>query len=551
MAFNAAPDGFNHPVIGINGKWPLPKVQANVGDTIVVRATNKLGNETTGLHWHGMFQTETYAPHQGSNNMDGPVGVTQCGIPSDSSFTYQFTANPAGSFWYHSHASGQYPDGLRGPMIIHDPNWEKNLKIEDQYAMTVSDWYHEQMSGQVHYYLSQTNTDDHDGAEPIPQATLINDKMSEKFKIKPDKRYLIWIISMSALAAHYVKFDGHQMQVVAIDGVPVKEAPTDVINISAAQRYDVIITGIENSKKNYAFVASFDPDMFDTVPDDLNMNSDGILEYDTSYPKPDPIREQAFTNVLDDFGLVPLDGQALLGSPGQTVTLNVNFTQFSVGARGALGTTPYIGQKVPTLFTALTTGRNANNPKVYGETVNPYILEPGQIVQIVLNNLDDGGHPFHLHGHNFQVVSRSSVQPWDGQTAQFPKIPVRRDTVKVPASGSIVIRFKADNPGIYLFHCHIDWHVESGLSVTFIEAPMQLQKQFPSGICAEQKAICKKQNIPVEGNCSGNTRNPLDTSNCVQKEQFDPNPYGALINPPAGRRARSFARELATARAGA
>lgn len=54
---NAAPDGYNRPVIGINGQWPLPKVEANVGDTIVVTATNKLGNETTSLHWHGMFQT--------------------------------------------------------------------------------------------------------------------------------------------------------------------------------------------------------------------------------------------------------------------------------------------------------------------------------------------------------------------------------------------------------------------------------------------------------------------------------------------------------------
>jgi iron transport multicopper oxidase len=53
--------------------------------------------------------------------------------------------------------------------------------------------------------------------------------------------------------------------------------------------------------------------------------------------------------------------------------------------------------KVPTLFTALTTSKDATNPKVYGETVNPYVLQRGEIVQIVLNNLDDGGHPFHLH----------------------------------------------------------------------------------------------------------------------------------------------------------
>jgi iron transport multicopper oxidase len=269
----------------------------------------------------------------GSNNMDGPVGVTQCPIPPGSSYTYKFTANPAGSFWYHSHASGQYPDGFRGPMVIHDLAWEQSLGLEDQYVLTLSDWYHDQMPGLVHYYLSTQNTIDHDGAEPIPQASLINDKITEKFKIKPGKKYLIRIISMSALAAHYVQFDGHRMQVVAIDGVPVKGALADTILVSAAQRYDVIITGITDPQKNYAFVASFDPNMFDYVPTDLNMNSDGILEYDVSYSMPAPIRKQSFEGVLDDFDLVPLDRQPLLGSPSQIVTLNVNFSDFSVGSR--------------------------------------------------------------------------------------------------------------------------------------------------------------------------------------------------------------------------
>lgn len=107
--------------------------------------------------------------------------------------------------------------------------------------------------------------------------------MKETFQILPGNRYLIRIISMSALAAHYVKFDGHQMQVVAVDGVQgshlsmppeasslqltVNAAPADTILVSAAQRYDVIITGLANPKKqNYAFVASFDPNMFDYVP---------------------------------------------------------------------------------------------------------------------------------------------------------------------------------------------------------------------------------------------------------------------------------------------
>lgn len=262
--------------------------------------------------------------------MDGPVGVTQCGIPPGSSFTYQFTANPAGSFWYHSHAPGQYPDGLRGPMIIHDPAWERSLRIEDQYVMTLSDWYHDQMPGLINYYLGTQNTD---GAEPIPQASLINDKMTEVFNIQPGKRYLIRIIGMSALAAHYVRFEGHTMQVVAIDGVPVEATDAEVIQISAAQRYDVIITGRNATDKNYAFVAAFDPDMFDTVPASLNMNTDGVLQYNKKAPQPTPLRNITFDNVLDDIHLVPLDRKALLGKPTKEINFNVNFTSFGVGQR--------------------------------------------------------------------------------------------------------------------------------------------------------------------------------------------------------------------------
>lgn len=80
---NASPDGYSRPVIGINGVWPCPKLEASVGDTIIVHVDNKLGNETTGIHWHGITQ-------KGTPEMDGPVAATQCSVPPDSSVTYKF-----------------------------------------------------------------------------------------------------------------------------------------------------------------------------------------------------------------------------------------------------------------------------------------------------------------------------------------------------------------------------------------------------------------------------------------------------------------------------
>lgn len=79
----AAPDGYARPVIGVNNQWPCPLLEANLGDTVVINLHNNLGNETTGLHFHGISQ-------YGSPEMDGPVAATQCDVPPGSSFTYKF-----------------------------------------------------------------------------------------------------------------------------------------------------------------------------------------------------------------------------------------------------------------------------------------------------------------------------------------------------------------------------------------------------------------------------------------------------------------------------
>lgn len=151
----AAPDGYSRPVIGINGQWPCPVLEANLNDTVVVNLQNNLGNETTGLHFHGIRQ-------YGSPDMDGPVAASQCSIPPGSSFTYQFVVcrqsygknrvhymrtdrfasqvDRPGTYWYHSHEMGQYPDGLRGPLIIHDPDDPYADEVDEEIIMTVSDW---------------------------------------------------------------------------------------------------------------------------------------------------------------------------------------------------------------------------------------------------------------------------------------------------------------------------------------------------------------------------------------------------------------------------
>jgi len=149
---------------------------------------------------------------------------------------------------------------------------------------------------------------------------------------------------------------------------------------------------------------------------------------------------------------------------------------------------------------------------VYGK-VNPYIVGYGDVVEVIVNNLERGVHPFHLHGYNFQVLARppsgSGWFPGDG-AVQYAENPVLRDTVSVMSESYLVIRFRANNPGVYLFHCHVEWHVEMGLTATFIVGPDILRNMT---IPDSHKEACSRLNIPTEGNAGGNTVDYLDESN--------------------------------------
>ena len=162
----------------------------------------------------------------------------------------------------------------------------------------------------------------------------------------------------------------------------------------------------------------------------------------------------------------------------------------------------------------------------------------GDVVDLLITNYDGGAHPFHLHGHKFQVIARSTWGPDDGPPTPIPSdyqshapdSPMRRDTVLIYGNGYAVIRFKVDNPGITLFHCHIEWHVEAGLTLVFIEAPTELQQM---GIKIPQGHLnaCNKAGIPTSGNAMGRSGNSwLDLSGSpTVSALYD---WGALVSPP-------------------
>lgn len=160
-----------------------------------------------------------------------------------------------GTYWYHSHSKGQYPDGLRGPLIIHDPKSPFKDQYDEEVVLTVSDWYHDQIPTLLARFLSKGNPT---GAEPVPNAALLNDTQDLAVPVKPGQTYLFRMVNMGAFAGQYVWFEGHNITIVEVDGVYTQPAEAQMIYLSAAQRYSFLLTTKNETDGNFPIVASMD-----------------------------------------------------------------------------------------------------------------------------------------------------------------------------------------------------------------------------------------------------------------------------------------------------
>lgn len=350
---------------------------------------------------------------------------------------------------------------------------------------------------------------------PLPDSLIVNEGGSTIVPFDTGKTYRIRIINFSALAAAMINFKDHTMEIVMQDGSYITPAYADIVRVAVAQRYDILLTSNSNDTGNYPFLVALDINADYTNPGatpqpiSWNLNQTGYLVTDSSAPTTSTDVINAF-NVVDDSNFTNPDGQGPLGPVTQTIKLDFDFCFDNNSIpRACLNGKPYVEQDVPTLYSVATTGDSNTDPIIYGQ-INPEIVEKGTIVELVVNNLDVALHPFHLHGHQFQVIERpaSGAGTWPGTTTPAAN-PAFKDTITVNGNSYVVIRFEADNPGVWLFHCHIEWHVEMGMTATIIEGPEELRGlQIPQG----HIDVCKIQGSPYEGNAAGNTVNYTDTT---------------------------------------
>jgi iron transport multicopper oxidase len=199
---------------------------------------------------------------------------------------------------------------------------------DEEIVLTFSDWYHDPMQTLLKSFINVANPS---GAEPVPQAALMNDTQNLDIKIEPGKTYLFRMINMGAFAAQYVWFEDHTMRVVEVDGVYTEPMDAEMIYMTAAQRYSVLVTAKNDTSSNFAIVGSMDQDLFDAIPDGLNPNVTGWLVYDSTKDKPAPKELDAF-EPFDDFNLVPVDKEKLFDRVDHSITLDLKMDNLNDGA---------------------------------------------------------------------------------------------------------------------------------------------------------------------------------------------------------------------------
>ncbi|KAK1984699.1 multicopper oxidase [Colletotrichum cereale] len=469
----------------INGGFPGPNIYAQWGDKIKVRVVNNLRTNGTSIHWHGVRQLN-------NNINDGVNGITECPIPPGASKTYEWRAEQYGSSWYHSHFSDQYANGIAGTIQIDGPT-SKNYD-EDLGVYSITDWYYKSADEIRSAFTAPA-------AVPASDNILFNGTHVNKngggaysrVTLKKGKVHKIRLINMSVDNTFTVNLVNHKMTVTGTDFVPVKPFETDSLYLTVGQRYDVLIAADQDASKAYWFNVSFPSNRLCGTS---NINKPAsIFQY-----------EGASASLMPkDAGKAATDSQCQDKTDYEPIySVDVNSTSFQKTQDNSLDITvdtsrttnqqrvywKVNGQDMDVNWDEPTLSYLAKNDTDYPNQFNVFeVPNDNDWAFWVVENLFPAPHPMHLHGHDFYILGHSDpatagrgtgtrFNPQTDTSKLNFKNPTRRDVTTLPGRGWLVVAFKTDNPGAWLFHCHIAWHLSQGLSVQFLERTDDIANTF-------------------------------------------------------------------------
>ncbi|KAF9256726.1 laccase [Marasmius fiardii PR-910] len=448
------PDGFPRVAVLAEGVFPGPAITGKKGDQFNIYVKNNLADRTmetfATIHWHGLHvRRYVWA--------DGVPNVTQCPIPPGGALKYTFNGgDQAGTFWYHSHITTQYCDGLRGPLIIYDPNDPRDQTLYDvddeNTIITLADWYHNPFNGNLESNSTLINgLGRYKGGPKVPLAVV---------SVEHKKRYRFRFISTSCDPSFNVSIDGHKFTIIEADGVDTEPVTVQSFQIFAGQRYSAVLKA-DNEIGNYWIRVN---------PSIGNPGFDGginsaILRY-RGAPNEEPKTLEEEPKMLKEWDLHPLEKNTIR-IPDEKIDL-VMMTEN--GTRAFLmNNVTYIPPNITVLSQIL---NGAPNPEALLPSGSIYPVPWNKTVQLsmpILHGLTGNPHAMHLHGQKFTVIrsaGNDSIQ-WDN--------PIQRDVVDTGNLGdNVTIQWRTDNPGPWIFHCHIEDHLLRGMAIIFV--PKNLTK---------------------------------------------------------------------------
>ncbi|MCO5597734.1 hypothetical protein L7F22_051815 [Adiantum nelumboides] len=497
-------------IITVNGLFPGPVIYANDGDRVIVRVTNAMQYNAS-IHWHGVRQ-------HFSCWSDGPAYVTQCPIQPGRSFTYEFTLyQQKGTLFWHAHISWLRAT-VNGAIVIY-PQFGVPYPYPypyEEHVLILGEWWNadpEVLEKQILASGGPPNVSDAYLINGHP-GPLYNCSIQDTFVLNaiPGKTYLLRIINAALNIEHFFGVAKHNVTVVAVDGEYVKPFQTRAISITPGQTTEVLLTLDKLCSGQYYM--GIGPYMFANVSinsvQSLAILSCSSTSSSPSFDIPQPklprrndtqfvvsyARSLRSLSISDNSEVVPQRvDKSLLYAVG--LNLNACPTNQTCGAPNNTKFEASINnvtfQRPPlAMLQAFYYDQNGSfTPNFPGTPLQPYdysgnppsnlqsllgtkadVIEFNSNVQVVLQGtslVSKESHPIHLHGFSFYVVGygNGNFQPSDSTSFNLVDPPLM-NTVGVPASGWVAIRFKANNPGVWFMHCHLEIHTSWGLATAFV-----------------------------------------------------------------------------------
>jgi CopA family copper-resistance protein len=498
--------------IAVNGQIPMPTLTFTEGDTALIYVHNNLDEETS-LHWHGLFLP---------NKMDGVPFLTQMPIMPHTTYIYKFPIVQHGTHWYHSHSMLQEQIGMYGAFIMNKrKEWDiptiplvlsewTDMKPEEVHRSlkNATDWFAIQKGTTQSYgeaiksgnFKTKVNNEwkrmtAMDVSDVYYDNFLINGKnQNEQPQFKAGDKVRLRIANGGASDYFWLNYSGGKFTVVATDGNDVEPVEVDRLIIATSETYDVVVTIPENKKYEFlvtpedrtgsaslwlgsgekVFAQKLDRpkyfagmkmmnDMMDMQGNMIEMEGmkmqNQVMDMNTvMYPEITGKENSKANNKKTDApGMQMPNDKSMAGmnmADGNPDMVTLNYNMLRDPKKTTLSKGPWKELKFD-----LTGNMNRYVWTLDNKTVSEsdkILIKKGENVRIIMFNNSMMRHPMHLHGHDFRVVNGQ------GENAPMKNVldimPMERDTIEFAAS---------ENGGDWFFHCHILYHMMSGMGRVF------------------------------------------------------------------------------------